>query len=241
MTSDLTPPSVRLGFRTVRHIGETSRETIETELARAPFTSIKDFVRRTRLAPQPLAQLALIGAFDSFGYHRRQALWIVLGLSRREGELDLSTEETGHTMLDPMHIGEQIVADYKGMDLSTGPHPVSLIRASLTQRGILSSADLRTQRNMSWVTTAGVVVIRQRPATAKGFMFITMEDETGFSNVVVKPDMLAAHRRTLVHNQALIVKGILERKDGVTNVIGKQFSALEIDQQDIVFKSRDFR
>ncbi|HPC11454.1 MAG TPA: error-prone DNA polymerase, partial [candidate division Zixibacteria bacterium] len=233
--------AVRLGLRTVRHIGETARATIESEQARGPFTSLKDFVRRSRLGPQPLAQLARVGAFDCFGYHRRQALWIVLGLSRRAGELDLAVEETGHTTLRPMHIGEQIVADFKGMDLSTGPHPMALIRDQLAACKILAAADLRHRRDKSRVAVAGVVVIRQRPVTAKGFLFLTMEDETGFINVVVMPSMLARHRRTIVHHQALIVQGILERQDGVINVIGRQFAPLEAAPGDVTFRSRDFR
>ena len=234
--------AVRLGLNTVHHIGEAAREGLETALAAGPFTSITDFIRRTRLNPQAYEQLALVGAFDCFGGHRRQALWAVLGLvGAREGELPLPTEEQGHRQLQPMHVGEQIIADFKGMDLSTGPHPMQLVRASLQQQRISSAADLRDIPNKKIVTVAGVVVIRQRPVTAKGFLFITMEDETGFINVVVMPDMYKRHRRTVVHNQALIVKGVLEKKDGVINVIGKQFHPLEISGHDITFKSRDFR
>ena len=84
-------------------------------------------------------------------------------------------------------------------------------------------------------------MIRQRPMTAKGFLFITMEDETGFSNIVVKPKMFERHRKTIVHNQALIVKGLLEKKNGVVNVIGHDFQSLTIMDKPVKLKSRDFR
>ncbi len=240
--STVESDAVRLGLRTVRHIGESVREQLETEISRGPFGSIEDFVRRTRLNPQAYEQLALIGAFDCFGGHRRQALWKTLALIRtRDDELRLQTEEHGHEQLRPMHIGEQMVADFKGMALSTGPHPMSLVRESLRARKIASAADLRDIPNRKLVTTAGVVVIRQRPVTAKGFLFITMEDETGFSNIVVKPQMMKRHRRVLVSHQALIVKGTVEKKDGVINVIGHQFWPLEIDTGEVSIKSRDFR
>ncbi len=234
--------AVRLGLSTVKHIGETAREKIETELAHGSFTSVEDFIRRTRLKPQALHQLALVGAFDCFGGHRRQALWDVLGLAAlRDDQLNLRPEETGKELLRPMHLGERLAADFKGMDLSTGPHPMSLVREALQKKNILSAADLKDARNNSWVTTAGMVVIRQRPVTAKGFLFITMEDETGFSNIVVMPDLLQKNRRTLVHNHALVVRGILEKKDGVVNVIGKRFWPLEMSVDEIELKSRDFR
>ena len=112
---------------------------------------------------------------------------------------------------------------------------------SLKERGIASAADLRNLPPERHVTVAGVVVIRQRPMTAKGFMFLTMEDETGFSNVVVKPRMLKRFRRVLVHSQALIVNGKLEKRDGVVNVIGGCFTPLQINDKDIHLKSRNFR
>jgi len=240
--STIEGDAVRLGLRTVRHIGEAARERLEAELAVGPFGSIEDFIRRTMIKPQACEQLALVGAFDCFGLHRRQALWKTLALLRTgRDELPLHTEEHGHDLLQPMHIGQQLVADFKGMALSPGPHPMELVRDSLRKRQIASSADLREIPNRALVTVAGVVVIRQRPATAKGFLFITMEDETGFSNIVVKPNMMKRHRRTLVQNHALIVKGTLEKKDGVINVIGRQFYPLEISSDDTSFKSRDFR
>jgi error-prone DNA polymerase len=143
--------------------------------------------------------------------------------------------------LPPMTTTEQLAADFRTKDLSTGPHPMSLVRDRLKKAGILASTDLKAIPNNRVVNVAGVVTIRQRPMTAKGFMFITLEDETGFSNIVVKPQMLERFRKEIVFHSGLIVKGLLEKKDGVINVIGHHFEPLEIDDKDINIRSRDFR
>jgi DNA polymerase III alpha subunit len=151
----------------------------------------------------------------------------------------LRAEAATQINLPAMQVGEQLAADFKGMNLSTGPHPMTLVRERLAVQGVQTSQDLAKVANYKLVTVAGVVVIRQRPATAKGFLFITMEDETGFINVVVKPKMLEKYRKTLIFYGGLIVKGQLEKKDGVINVIGHQFEPLVIGEAAV--KSRDFR
>ncbi len=233
---------VRLGFRMVKGLGNSAKDQIEPERQRRSFSSIKDFVFRTDLNRAGLEQLAMIGAFRSFEATRRQALWEVLALSNRtDDELPVEETESGFTLLKPMNQVETMVSDYRGLGLSTQPHLMSLIRDQLEQQGIRSALELHSHPNNRLVTTAGVVVIRQRPMTAKGFLFITMEDETGFSNIVVKPQVLERHRKTIVHNQALIVKGLLEKKDGVVNVIGHDFRPLTIMDKPVKLKSRDFR
>jgi error-prone DNA polymerase len=233
---------VRLGFRMVKGLGNPAQEQIEPERQKRPFSSIRDFVFRTNLNRAGLEQLAMVGAFRSFGATRRQALWEVLALlNRTDGELPVEEIETGMARLKPMNQVETMVSDYRGLGLSTLPHLISLMRDKLEQQGILSAIALHDHPNNRLVTTAGVVVIRQRPMTAKGFLFITLEDETGFSNIVVKPKVFERHRKTIVHNQALIVKGLLEKKDGVVNVIGHDFQPLTIMDKPVKLKSRDFR
>jgi len=233
---------VRLGLRTVKGIGKSTRETLEVILDNSPFTSIKNFVLRSGLNPRALEQLALIGAFDCFGLDRRQALWVTLSLlSKSNDELQLEVAETGGNLLQPMHIGEQLAADFKGMNLSPGPHPMQLVRNVLQNQNISSASDLINLPDQARVTVAGVVVIRQRPRTAKGFVFITMEDETGFTNVVVRPNVMKRFRRIIVDSGGLLVKGQIEKGDGVINVMGQQFEALVVDNSGIEFKSRDFR
>ncbi len=234
--------SVRLGFRMVKGLGEDAKGRIEAKRRQKPFESVEDFVFRTGLPQAGLEQLATVGAFRGFGLNRRQALWQVLALvHKRDTELRLRCEDRGSTLLGPMDKIESMVSDFKGLDLSTKPHVMTLVRDELNRLGIASAIQLKDHPNNRVVTTAGAVVIRQRPMTAKGFMFITLEDETGFANIVVKPRMLERFRKVLVRNDALIVKGVLEKKDGVVNVIGHYFAPLTIGDRPVKLKSRDFR
>jgi len=233
---------VRLGFCQVKSLGEAAKEIIEAELANGPFRSIEDFMRRTKLNQGALEQLAMIGAFECFGCSRRQALWQVLSLVRRGGdELTIPVDEKGDRLLENMTTLETLVSDFKGLDLSTLPHLMSMMRESLQKRGIASAEDLRDLPGRKLITTAGVVIIRQRPMTAKGFMFITLEDETGFANIVVKPNVFKRFRKVIVRSRALLVKGTLEKRDGVVNVIGVHFEPLTIHGEQIRLKARDFR
>ena len=113
--------------------------------------------------------------------------------------------------------------------------------AKLTEKNIATAEDLKTLPAKRSVLVAGVVVIRQRPMTAKGFVFITLEDETGFSNIVVKPNLMKRFRRVIIFSQALIVRGVLEKEEGVVNVIGYQFYPLGFQNREINIRSRDFR
>ncbi len=234
--------SVRLGFRYVKKLGPAANEILERELMKGPFVSLEDFVFRTDLDKDSLEQLAMIGAFDCFGLKRREALWEILAIRKRGSqELNLSGRDNGKSLLSDMGIFETVAADFRGLDLSTGPHPMSVVRADLAKKGIRSSADLRNFPDKTKVLVAGVVVIRQRPGTAKGFMFITLEDETGFSNIVVRPNLAKQFRVELIGSSALLVRGTLEKKDGVVNVMGERFYPLKLNDKEISFKSRDFR
>ncbi|MBU0983132.1 MAG: error-prone DNA polymerase, partial [candidate division Zixibacteria bacterium] len=233
---------VRLGYRYVRSIGPAVQDHIEAELQKGPFKSPMDFVFRAKLNRDSLEQLALVGAFRSFGLTRRQALWEVLSLADQSpDQLMLEPPERGRLMLRSMSVGEQLAADFKGMEMSPGPHPMQLLRSELAAQNILSSAGLRTARDKSIVRVAGVVIIRQRPMTAKGFMFVTLEDETGFANIVVKPNYVTTCRKAIVYSKGLIVKGQLERQNGVVNVIGREFTPIRPGKYQIAVKSRDFR
>jgi error-prone DNA polymerase len=234
--------TVRLGFRYVKSLGETARDIIDRELAVGPFRSVEDFVFRTRLDRDNLEQIAMIGGFAGFGLTRRQALWKVMSILKRSpDELQMSFRESGDTLLSPMTTVERLGADFVGMSLSNGPHPMSLVRDQLRVHRVRSAAELRNLPDRRVTDVAGVVVIRQRPMTAKGFVFITLEDETGFTNVVVKPNMMKRFRREIVFSRALVIRGTLERKDGVINIIGRHFRPLEFQNQQIHVRARDFR
>jgi error-prone DNA polymerase len=234
--------AVRLGYRYIKSLGPAAKGKIEEELEKGLFRSVEDFVFRTQLPQNALEQLAMVGAFHRFNITRRQTLWRVLAMAKRSAEeLALPTESQAEMDLPPMALPERLAADFKGMDLSTGPHPMSLVREKLAKQGVLSSTEVRTVPDQRLVTVAGVVVIRQRPMTAKGFLFITLEDEGGFLNIVVKPNLVDRYRRIVVFCPGLLVRGQVERKDGVINIIGIDFKELPFAEKDIEIKSRDFR
>jgi error-prone DNA polymerase len=233
---------IRLGFRYVKQLGGIAKEAIEREIAHRPFLSIEDFVTRTKLNQGALERLATVGAFECFGLERRQALWAIMSLAKKpHDELPIEIQDNGGQLLNPMATYEELIADFQGMDLSTGMHPMKLVRPLLAKRGVLASNNLTQARNGSTVAVAGVVIIRQRPMTAKGFMFLTLEDETGLVNVVVKPALTEKFRRKIVSSSLLLVRGTIEHKQGVTNVIGREFLPLQFKTSEINLKSRDFR
>jgi error-prone DNA polymerase len=189
-----------------------------------PFTSLEDLVAATGLRRAELAKLAEIGALNSFGYDRRTALWQIERAVRPRGELfDANANESaaapeGASPLAAMTRLERVMADYEGTGLTIGTHPMAFRRANLTARGVLRATDLPRARAGRSVRVAGAVITRQRPGTAKGFVFLTLEDETGIANIIVRPDLFTRERVTIVGEPFLLVEGILQQQDGVTSV-----------------------
>jgi error-prone DNA polymerase len=137
-----------------------------------------------------------------------------------------------------MNEAERLVADYAGMGLSTGRHPMALRRDELAMRGILRASDLRTARQGRRVRVAGMVITRQRPGTAKGFVFLTLEDETGIANIIVRPDLFARDRLVIIEEPFLIVDGVLQQQDGVTAIRAEQVQGMR--GLDVDFDAHDF-
>src|SRR4029079_7811032 len=140
--------------------------------------------------------------------------------------------------LKPMTEAERLVADYAGMGLTIGRHPMALRRDELAMRGILRARDLQQTRQSRRVRVAGMVITRQRPGTAKGFVFLTLEDETGIANIIVRPDLFARDRLTIIEEPFLIVDGVLQHQDGVVSVRAEQLYGLR--GLDIDFDAHDF-
>ena len=195
------------------------------------YRSLEDFIRQTGVSRAELATLAEIGALNGFGYHRREALWQIERAIRPAGELfeGLDGEEQGSGIRDqgsgdpacplpPMTPVERVVADYEGTGLTLGPHPMALRRSELALRGVLRAADLPRVRHGRRVRVAGAVITRQRPGTAKGFVFLTLEDETGIANVIVRPDVFSREKLTIIEEPFLLVEGVLQNQEGVSSV-----------------------
>jgi error-prone DNA polymerase len=234
------PPAgaIRLGLRFVRGLRSRSGQVVEREQARAPFADLADFTSRCALQAGEVETLASIGALSCFGLSRRGALWQAARLARPAGPLLAELSEPEPSPLPEMSLAEETQADYGGTQMTLGPHPLSYRREQLRRRGIVTAADLARYRNGDLVRTAGAVIVRQRPGTAKGLLFLTLEDETGMSQAVISPDLLSQHRKLIVGSPGLVVEGVLQKRDGSISVRGERFWALE---DMLALPSHDFR
>jgi DNA polymerase III alpha subunit len=217
------------------------------------FGSLDALVRRTGIRRDEIATLAEIGALNSFGYDRRTALWQVEQAIRPAGALfegedqESRTENFGprtsaledQSPLLPMTMPERLMADFSGTSLTIGPHPMSMRRSELALRGVLRAVDLPRGRHGRRVRVAGAVITRQRPGTAKGFVFLTLEDETGIANIIVRPDLFSEQRVVIVQEPYLLVEGVLQIQEGVTSVRAERFSGL--GGQAPTMEAHDFR
>jgi error-prone DNA polymerase len=209
------------------------------------FRSIDDLVRRVGLRRDEIAILAEIGALNSLGHDRRSAMWQVERAIRPAGEMFDSTLEPVEPLeptspLQEMSVHERLVADYTGTGLTVGPHPLTFRRQELAMRGVLPAIELPRVRSGRRVRTAGMVITRQRPGTAKGFVFLTLEDETGISNIIIRPDLYAIERLTVVESSFLLVEGLLQNQDGVTSIKAERMSKLEGYPDEAAIDSHDF-
>ncbi|MDX6461504.1 MAG: error-prone polymerase [Acidobacteriaceae bacterium] len=177
-----------------------------------------------------LARIGALNEVDEIA-HRRDALWQMERAGKREGPLFRQRSEwlrdSSKTLpLRQMNVEERLVADYAGTDLTIDKHPMYYRRIELHRQGILSAEELRNCRDGEFVRTAGCVIARQRPGTAKGFIFISMEDETGIANIIVSPNLYERNRLVLTRSKFLVVGGSLQNKDSVIHVRAVQLIAL---------------
>ncbi|MEO8561515.1 MAG: PHP domain-containing protein [bacterium] len=236
---DVSAPAVRLGLRSVRGLGATARDRLEAALAERPFTSIEDVVRRSGLDQRGLRHLAEAGAFDAMLPHepdvrqRRAALWVLLDAARGDaGPLAprraCAPSAASAAPLPSMTRVELTEADYRMTGISLAGHPMSHVRPILAPNGVRSAVDLlKNGRDGERVATAGLVICRQRPGTAKGFVFLTLEDETGLVNVVVTPQRFERQALLISRTPLLLVRGVLQVEQNVVNVRAQQFRALQ--------------
>ncbi|HSS44466.1 MAG TPA: OB-fold nucleic acid binding domain-containing protein, partial [Thermoanaerobaculia bacterium] len=229
---------VRLGLRFVQGLAEATGKRVEEEQGREPFRDADDLARRCRLRPGELTLLAHAGALACFGKTRRAALWQVAKVSRPAGPLLDELPSDDPSPLPEMTPEEETAADYETAQMTVGPHMMEHWRERLRGQGILSAQELLRLPDGKRVTTAGAVIVRQRPGTAKGFVFLTLEDETGLCQAIVRPDLFKKNRSVIVGSGTLIVEGRLQKQDGTLSVKGERFwSMREIAE----VPSHDFR
>jgi len=213
--------SLRLGFRYVKGLSQQSGEAIVRERAVREFAGIDDLHNRVpELRKDELRKLAAVGALNFIqDSSRRDALWQVERVTRDAGELyEALLEKDGNSPLQQMTLMERVDADFRGTGMTIGKHPVAYHRGELTKLNALRAIDIRKLRNGTLVRVAGWVIVRQRPGTAKGFMFLSLEDETGVSNVIVTPQLFDKYRLELVNNPFLLIEGALQNQDNVISV-----------------------
>jgi error-prone DNA polymerase len=222
--------AMRMGLKYVMGLREETGLRIEHERSVRPFGSIADMVRRTAPNRRELDTLAYAGALSAFGKTRRESLWQASAIERDAGSLFAGVDPPpSQSRLPAMAPIEETRADYATMGLTTGPHVMAHLRPRLKARGILSAADLEAARDGAIVQVAGLVIVRQRPGTAKGFFFITLEDETGVSNIIVLPDLFQQNRPLLHRAPILMVEGILQKRDGTIGIRGRRFAEIKLD------------
>jgi error-prone DNA polymerase len=224
-------PAVRLGLSSVRGVGDELADAIVADREqRGPFTSMADLAHRIGLSTDQVEAFATGGAFDGFGVARRNALWAAgAAAAVRPGQLDLATlDELATPQLPEMTEPEQMIADLWATGVTPERYPTALVRDRLDGQGIVTAKQLRETPDRTRVTVGGVVTHRQRPATARGIIFVNLEDETGMVNVICSREVWARCRRTARDSAALVVRGMLQHTDNVVNVMAEKIAPLDL-------------
>ncbi|MGD0506311.1 MAG: error-prone DNA polymerase [Terriglobales bacterium] len=236
-------PSVRLGLNYARGLREPAAQALVRERSLAPFASVQNLARRVpELRKDELTTLAEIGALNAVaneGLHRRDALWQVERAVRWSGPLlDELPEIDEESPLAAMTDEERLVADFRATGLTVGPHPMQYRRAEMKRMGIYRACDLAHLPNGRRLRIGGCVIARQRPGTAKGMMFMSLEDETGIANAIFAPDLLQKNRVLLISERFLMIEGILQNQDNVIHIRAEKVLPLRITRAETV--SHDF-
>jgi error-prone DNA polymerase len=232
--------AVRLGLRMVRGLANAHAGMVVAARADQPFASVDDLWRRAGVPQVALVQLAEADAFrPSFGLARREAFWAIKALrdqplplfaaaAARETEMVSEIDEPS-AALRPMTASREVVEDYAHMGLTLRAHPVSFLRHELRARRIATCGEAMMARDGRWLQAAGVVLVRQRPGSAKGVMFITIEDETGIANLVVWPKVFERNRRTILSAGMIAVRGRIQREGEVVHLVAQQLTDLSAE------------
>lgn len=233
-------PTLRLGLRQVKGLSREGAERLVAVRAEQPFADVADLVRRARLDKRDRNALAAAGALAGLAGNRHQARWQTLGI---EAATPLGVENTiaeATPMLAPPSEGAAIVADYRSLGLTLERHPLALLREQLTTQHLVTAEAINTLPHGRRARMAGLVVTRQRPGTASGVVFVTLEDETGVVNVVVWGRLAERHRRVLLESQLLAVSGEVQTEDGVTHLIAHRLEDYNPLLGGLETRSRDF-
>jgi error-prone DNA polymerase len=240
-TWGITGPAVRLGFRMIKGLQAAhAQQIVERRVQHGPFHSIDDFHAATELPVSAVAKLSEADAFASLPRSRRIALWETLALPEERSPLAMPPAQSATPALPLMTVGQEIHADYGTTGLSLKGHPVQLIRTELSRRKVIPAAEVWNRPHGRWVSVAGVVIIRQRPGTAKGIVFETLEDETGIVNLIIRPDVYDRCRNAARNASVLQADGYVERQGQVQHVMAVRLHDLTELVSNCSLRSRDF-
>jgi error-prone DNA polymerase len=256
ISDDATDIAVRVGLLYARGLRKEAAQAIVQQRQLAPFTSIRDLIHRVpQLRKDELVTLAEIGALNTVGFsnancqmpieprskidnwqskisnsfHRRDALWQIERAVRLSGPLlDQNSEPDSKSPLQPMNDEERLVADFRGTGMTVGPHPMAYHRDKMTALGIRRANELTEIPNGKYLRIGGCVIARQRPGTAKGFVFLSLEDETGVANAIIHPDLFQKNRLLITSEQFLMVEGTLQNQDRVISIKANRIAPLGI-------------
>jgi error-prone DNA polymerase len=236
----LEQDALRLGLRMVGGLSESSAQRIAAARATAPFAHVADLAHRAQMNKHDLGVLAAAGALAALAGHRHAAAWDVAGVEKLPPLLSGSTFDEAAADLPAPTEGQDIVADYRALGLTLGRHPLALLRGQLRTRRLITSAEVRDAPHGRIVRTAGIVIGRQRPDTASGVMFVTLEDETGATNVIIWRDLSDRQRRELLGARLMGVYGRVEREGIVVHLLAGHLVDLSPLLGSLPTHSRDF-
>jgi len=238
---------VRLGIKTLRGMSEKHREKFESEREREMFSSIADFAARSGVPRSVQARLATANGFACFGHERREALWQVTSLPSHFGSmplLDSVYEEIREPAppLPAMGLGDRVRADFRALGASMDSHPLAVVRPLLKGANLPDAKTLQAHiPNGAHIMIGGMVIARQRPGSAKGMLFMTIEDETGFANLVLTPPVFNRYRSIARRELFILARGKVERQKQVVNLQVDHLETLPMVRTSSAPRSRDFR
>lgn len=232
-------PALRLGLSLVKGLRQAAADRIVAARAEAPFASIDDLARRANLDRGDLSALAAADALKRLAGHRRDALWETLAVDAPTPLAIPARRDAVAELAEPTE-GEDIVGDYASLSLTLRRHPLALLRERLRKQRIATARQLGASRNGQSIRVAGIVTCRQRPATASGVMFVTLEDETGYVNLIVWNDLAERQRRELLGSRLLAVHGQVQKHGDVVHVLARKLEDLSPLLGRLATASHDF-
>jgi len=238
--SETLPPAVRLGLIMIRGLSETAGNRIVAARTAGVCESVADLARRAGLNRAELTKLAAAGALTALAGHRRNAHWLAAGSERSTALLEPAPISETLPGLPAPREGDDLLADYQSLGLTLGRHPLALLRERLARMRLSTAAQLHALSNGKPARTAGLVTCRQRPGTAEGVIFVTLEDETGHVNVVVWRDLVERQRRELLGARLLGVEGVLQKEGDVVHLVARRLTDHSRLLGGLVMSSRDF-